>query len=188
MPAIPELTDPLFNGRVGVRLAAERDIPEILIAHQDDPRLAAAMGRERPPSGAELGRALEDAPGRRTTGSAVTLTIVERDSDECHGQVTADGFDWEHGHADLAIWVAPHARGRGLGRGALDLAAAWLLDAGGLVRVQLLCAPGNEPAIRAALAAGFSREGVLRARAREPGGGRSDRTVLSRIAGDPASP
>ena len=188
MPAIPELTDRLFNGRVGVRLAAERDIPEILIAHQDDPLLAAAIGRERPPSGAQLGRELDDAPGRRATGTAVTLAIVEGDSDECRGQITADGFDWEHGHADLAIWVAPHARGRGLGRGALDLAAGWLLDATGLVRVQLLCPPGNEPAIRAALAAGFSSEGVLRARAREPGGWRGDRAVLSRIGSDPPAP
>lgn len=188
MPAIPELTDLLCNGRVGLRLAAERDIPEVLIAHQDDPGLAAAVGLERPPSGAQLGRALEDAPGRREAGADVTLTIVEADTDECRGQVTADRFDWEHGHADLAIWVAPHARRRGLGRGALSLAAEWLLDAGGLVRVQLLCPPGNEAVIRAALAAGFAHEGVLRARQRERGGTRGDRTVLSRIASHPAAP
>jgi RimJ/RimL family protein N-acetyltransferase len=188
MPVIPELTDPLTDGQVGIRLAAERDIPEVLIAHQEDRQLAAALGLERPPSGAQLGRAMEEATAQRVAGVAVTLTILEPGSDQCRGQVHAERFDWEHAHADLGIWIAPDARGRGLGRRALALAAGWLLDPCGLVRVQLLAAPGNEAAIRAALGAGFTREGVLRAHTREPGaragGARADLTVLSRVAPD----
>ncbi|MEA2197209.1 MAG: hypothetical protein QOJ25_1260 [Solirubrobacteraceae bacterium] len=186
MPAIPDLTDPLSDGLVGIRLAGEQDIPEVLIAHQEDPQLARALGLARAPSGAQLGRAMDEATGLREAGVAVTLTILESGSDDCRGQIRAERFDWEHAHADLAFWVAPDARGRGLGGRALALAAAWLLDACGLVRVQLLTAPENEPAVKTALAAGFTREGVLRARARAPDGARADETVLSRVASDPA--
>lgn len=196
MPAIPELTDALDGGHVSLRLAAERDIPEVLIAHQEDPRLAAALGLARPPSGAQLGRMMEAAPGLRRAGTAVTFTIVAPASDDCRGQIHADRFDWEHAHADLRIWVAPDGRGRGLGRRALALAAAWLIEACALVRVQILCAPANEAAIHAALGAGFTREGVLRAHVRAPAGrtgrpggrghpARADQIILSRIASDP---
>lgn len=185
MPEIPELSDPLSDGQVSIRAAAERDIPEILIAYQEDPLLAAALGLGGPPSGAQLGRAMEEAPARRAAGAGVTLTILEAGSDDCRGQIQAERFDWEHAHADLWIWVTPHARGRGLGRHALVLAARWLIDACALVRVQLMTPPDNEPAIRAAVAAGFAHEGVLRAHARARRG-RVDMSVLSLIAPDSA--
>ncbi|HWF73704.1 MAG TPA: GNAT family protein [Solirubrobacteraceae bacterium] len=185
MPAIPEPGQALSDGHVSIRLAAERDIPEVLIAHQEDRRLAAALGLGSPPSGAQLGRAMEEAPARRAAGDGVTLTILEPGCDDCRGQIDADRFDWEHLHANLGIWVAPDARGRRLGRRALALAAAWLLDACGLVRVQLLAAPDNEGAIRTALAAGFAHEGVLRSHTRV-GHARVDLAVLSWIASDSA--
>jgi RimJ/RimL family protein N-acetyltransferase len=187
MPAISELDEPLSDGHVCIRLAAERDIPEILIAHQDDPVLAELIGLVRPPTGAELGRAMEGAAVGRATGTAVTLTILEPGSDECCGQIHAERFDWEHAHAEISIWLVPDARGRGLGHRALALSAAWLLEACRLERVQLLAPPGNEPAIRAALAAGFTSEGILRSHARLRGT-RTDLTVLSRIASDEARP
>ena len=64
MPAFPELTEPLHGERVALRYAAERDIPEILIAHQDDPELHVRLGLVRPPSGAELGRRIEGGAER----------------------------------------------------------------------------------------------------------------------------
>jgi RimJ/RimL family protein N-acetyltransferase len=187
MAAIPDLPEPLSDGRASIRLAAERDIPEILIAHEDDPRLAPVLGLERPPTGAQLGRAMEEAAAGRAAGTSVVLTIVEPGADECRGQIEAGRFDWEHAHADLTIWVAPDARGRGLGRAALGLVAGWLLGTCGLERVQLLAAPDNLPAIRSALAAGFTREGLLRSHVRRREG-RQDLVVLSRIAADSTGP
>src|SRR6516164_7166506 len=55
MSPFPRLADPLTDGQVVLRDYAERDIPEILIAYQDDPRLHQRLGQNRPPSGAELG-------------------------------------------------------------------------------------------------------------------------------------
>ena len=62
MPAIPALAAPLTDGDLMVRASAERDIPEILIAYQDDPTLHVRLGLERPPSGAQLGAARARPP------------------------------------------------------------------------------------------------------------------------------
>ena len=82
MPTFPEPTEALSTGTVALRLAAERDIPEVLIAHQDDPELYRRLGLDRPPSGAELGRRVEGGPSDRATGTAVWLTIVRAGADE----------------------------------------------------------------------------------------------------------
>jgi RimJ/RimL family protein N-acetyltransferase len=162
MASFPDLQVPLTDGAVALRLAAERDIPEILIAYQDDPRLHLRMGVRRPPSGAELGRRAERSEHDRLSGRGVSLTIVEPPDDTCLGQIDVHRVDWEHARAELGVWVAPAWRGRGLARRALALAGPWLLVEAGLERVQLLTQTNNEPLQRAAQAAGFQLEGVLR--------------------------
>jgi [ribosomal protein S5]-alanine N-acetyltransferase len=180
MPRIPAPTEPLSDDRVVLRLSAERDIPEILIAYQDDARLHLDMGEERPPSGAELGRREERAEGERADGSRLTLTVLEPGSDVCRGQLYAYDFDWDHERAELGIWVAPQVRGRGLATSALALASRWLIANCNLERLQITTAPDNERMLRAARAAGFSDEGVLRGHVRRRHG-RADMAVLSII-------
>jgi RimJ/RimL family protein N-acetyltransferase len=162
MPAFPDLPLPLAGTRVALRLASERDIPEILIAHQDDSDLDRRIGLIRPPSGAELGRRTELAQEDRLAGVSVWLTLVEPGSDECRGQLDVGDVDWDHGRAGLRIWVAPADRGRGLAGEALALAGRWLVREAGLERVELLVEPDNAPMLAAGAAAGFSNEGVLR--------------------------
>jgi len=162
MPSIPDLAERLGDGRVELRLAAERDIPEILIAHQDDRQLYDRLGLERPPSGAELGRAAELADAEREAGTRVELTILEPGSDDCRGRIVVHDLDWEQGQAELDVWLTPQLRGRGLGRGALKLAAQWLFVACGLRRLELLTETDNAAMMRAARAAGFVNEGVRR--------------------------
>jgi RimJ/RimL family protein N-acetyltransferase len=182
MPSFPEF-QPLRDGHVTVRLAAEHDIPEVLIAYQDDPELDRRMGEERPPSGAELGRLAERAQEDRAAGCAITLTIVTASSDVCLGQVNVRNVDWDNVRAELGIWVAPHARGRGLARTALRLVGTWLLRDAGLERVQLLTETDNARLLKAAEAAGFRREGVLRGFARERGS-RVDVVMMSLVHRD----
>ncbi len=162
MPIIPDLDAPLTDGDVTVRLYTERDIPEVLIAYQDDPELHVRVGLERPPSGAQLGTQSETAEGERAAGTRVRFAIVETGSDTCRGRITADHFDWDHGRAELAIWLAPQVRGRGWAPRALRLVARWLFDACGLERAEVFVAPDNAAMIGAVSAAGFEREGVLR--------------------------
>ncbi len=166
-----------------MRLAAERDIPETLIAYQDDPHMHARLGEERPPSGAELGRRVEQAVVDMDQGLVARLAITEAGADDCRGQVIFHDFDWDHHRAEIGIWVAPQLRDRGVARRALALAAPWLFEACGLKRIALLTEPENEPMLRAARAAGFVEEGLLRGYRRERGR-RVDTVILSLIPGD----
>jgi len=183
MAPFPDLAEPLRSDRVALRLGAERDIPEILIAHQDDPGLHARLGLSRAPSGAELGRRAEGERGERAAGSGVLLTILEPGSEVCRGQLDVHRVDWEQRRAQLCVWVAPACRGRGLAREALGLAGDWLFDVSGLERLELLTEPDNQGLLSAATAAGFVHEGVLRSYVRERGR-RIDLAILSLLPGD----
>lgn len=183
MPQIPPLPQPLTDDHVGLRFTAERDIPEILIAYQDDPQLHVRLGMMRPPSGAELGQEFEEAASERTQGARAKLAIVEPPSDDCLGEITIHGIDWDQGRASVGIWVAPEVRGKGLARRALRLTGRWLFDVCGLERMGLLTDPDNEAMLRAAKAAGCVYEGVLRSYGREHGR-RCDLAVLSLLPSD----
>ena len=183
MPRFPELTEPLSADRVWLRLSAERDIPEILIAYQDDPRLHLDLGERRPPSGAELGRREERAAAERAAGTFVGLTVVEPGCDVCVGQIYVHDLDWINARAELGMWLAPQARGRGLAAGALRLASEWLLGSCGLKRLEILTEPANLAMIAAARAAGYREEGVLRGYRREHDG-RVDATIMSLLPAD----
>jgi RimJ/RimL family protein N-acetyltransferase len=180
------LAEPLRNERVRLRDGAERDIPEVLIAFEEDPDLHLRLVQDRPPSGAELGRLSESEVVDRAAGSRATLTITAPEDDLCLGQLSVHGLDWDNGRGSLSVWVAPAARRRGLASGALALASEWLLGRCGLERVQMLCEPENRAAAGAAARAGFSAEGVLHGYLRRRGT-RVDALVLARV-GDGAAP
>jgi RimJ/RimL family protein N-acetyltransferase len=187
VPAIPVHALPLRSDVVELRLAAERDIPEILIAHQDDPHLHIRLGADKPPSGAELGRRTEQFESEIGSGTAVTLTLVLPGADDCVGQLNVHKIDWENGRADLGIWLAPQVRGRGLAAAAIGLAARWVFDAWGIERVSMLTDPDNAPMLQAARAAGFTEEGVFHSYGIERGR-RIDLTVLSLLPSDVEAP
>lgn len=187
MPTFPLLSTPLISERVALRPAAERDIPEILIAHQDDAQLYVRLGLRRPPSGAELGRRVEDSDGDREAGEAVWLTMVLPGENDCVGQIDLHDIDLDNARAELGIWVGPAHRGRGIGTAALALAGRWLIDACGLARCQLLTEPDNAAMRHCALAAGFTEEGLLRGYLREREE-RVDCVVFSLITADLVSP
>ncbi|HZU59807.1 MAG TPA: GNAT family N-acetyltransferase [Solirubrobacteraceae bacterium] len=126
MPSLPHLSSPLSDGQISLRPAAERDIPEVLIAYQNDRLLPAALGEDRPPSGAALGRRSELAEPERLAGRSLVLTIVEPGADICLGEARIDAVDWEQRRAELRLWVVPERRGGGLGRRAHHLVAGWL--------------------------------------------------------------
>jgi RimJ/RimL family protein N-acetyltransferase len=183
MPSIPFLELPLAERGVILRDASERDIPEILIAHQDDPELYARIGMQRPPSGAELGREAEREQSERATGASARLTITEHSSDELRGRVIVHEVDWPNQRAELGVWVVPPARDRGLASAALRLASRWLFESCGLQRVDLVTDPDNEPMRAAARGAGFVEEGTLRGYNLSDGG-RRDMISMSLLPAD----
>jgi [ribosomal protein S5]-alanine N-acetyltransferase len=181
--SFPHLADPLTDGTVVLRDYQARDIPEILIAYQDDPRLHLRNGEDRPPSGAELGSRAEREQAARAAGEHATLTVLEPGSDTCRGQIRVQNVDWDHRRTELTIWLAPQVRGQGLGRRALRLAGQWLLGTCRLARLEILAEADNQPVLHAAQAAGFVREGVLREYQRKRGKG-VDMVIMSLIPAD----
>jgi RimJ/RimL family protein N-acetyltransferase len=126
MPSFPSLDVPLGDGVVALRSSTERDIPEILIAYQDDRRLHQALGEDRPPSGAALGSRAERAPDELRAGRLLTLTVLQEGSDVCRGEVRIADVDWENRRAVLRLWIAPAFRGQGVARRAHALVTDWL--------------------------------------------------------------
>jgi len=59
----------------------------------------------------------------------------------------------------FAMWVAPEARGQGIGGGLVDAVTAWARE-GGHTQVALDVADGNEPAIALYRSRGFERSGA----------------------------
>ena len=137
MPSIPEPPERFGDELVELRQIAEWDIPEVLIAHQDDRDLCRRMGLERPPTGAQLGSEVEHAPEERLAGTALKLTIVRPGGNDCLGRVEVDGFDWESGSAAVRVWTAPRMRGRGYEQRAADLVSEWLRSRAGLRNVDV---------------------------------------------------
>jgi RimJ/RimL family protein N-acetyltransferase len=182
-PSLPDLREPLSDGVIALRLSAERDIPEILIAHQDDPELYIRIGEERPPSGAELGRRSERAEIERLGGRRAELTIVEPGSDVCVGMVSVSHLDWLNARGEVGVWLAPQVRSRGYAPRALILTARWLFEACRLERVELLTQPDNQAMIASARRAGFQLEGVLRGYTLERGA-RTDLAIMSLLPSD----
>jgi RimJ/RimL family protein N-acetyltransferase len=117
---------------IELRPIAEWDIPEVLIAHQDDPELHRWVGLSKPPTGAQLGREVENAETQRMAGVAIKLTIVESGGNDCRGRVEVDDIGWQRASADVRVWVAPQLRGRGYEQQAADLAGEWLRSTVGL--------------------------------------------------------
>jgi RimJ/RimL family protein N-acetyltransferase len=173
----------LSDDQVELRLAAERDIPEVLIAFQDDPEMHLRLGLEKPPSGAQLGSRSEEAEQARESGRYVELTILEPGSDACRGRVNVHKIEWAHRRAEVGVWLAPQVRGRGLAPRALRLAAGWMFSACGIERFEVQTDPENEAMLRAASAAGFVREGVLRSYLLERGA-RVDVVMFSLLPSD----
>jgi hypothetical protein len=137
MPALPEPPERIGGALVELRMIAEWDIPEVLIAHQDDPDLHRRLGLRRPPSAAQLGLEVEQAQARRLAGEQLSLSIVEPGGRDCRGRVDIDLIDWERASARVRVWVEPALRGAGREQQAAQLAAEWLRACCGLSELEV---------------------------------------------------
>ena len=130
-----------------------------------------AVARERIWMGAEPGFDRETRGSWWQNGLADPTTrllvVVEPDSEHIVGQAYVHVA--RYGVAEIAMFLAIDARGRGLGGELLDvmLAAA---DELGAHKVELQVWPHNEPAIRLYLSRGFVIEGRIRSHYRRASG------------------
>lgn len=176
-----------------------------------DPALADEEIRLRPltePDVAALGRACVDAglaawvdppagsPGaaaRRLLaqlrdgweqGKTASFVYVEAETGDILALIAAI-MEADPAVAEVAYWVSPAARRRGIATRALRLVSRWALDELGLERLWLEIEPGNVASHRVAERNGFQREGVFRAHCRDRRSGlRHDCVIYSLLPGD----
>ena len=75
------------------------------------------------------------------------------------GVAAAAGLNWHSPHfAEVYVWTAPEARGRGWGRAVVESCVAWVVRSG--AQPLYVVAEDNEPSIRLAEAVGFVDTGA----------------------------
>lgn len=100
--------------------------------------------------------------GRLAEGLGGSFAIATADQDRAVGQIGLWPKPCDAGRASVGYWVVPSAWRRGIATAALKVLSAWGLGRPGLVRLELYVEPWNEGSWRAAEAAGYQREGLLR--------------------------
>jgi RimJ/RimL family protein N-acetyltransferase len=157
------------------------DAPAILEVCQD-PDIARWVTIPQPFLAEDADAMVEQSLAMWRDGTGAAFAIVEGATDRLLGAVTRFGPD---GHqATFGLWLAPHARGRGVGTRSLRLVSDWTLATTAAIRLDVFIMVGNEASDRMVERAGFTREGVLRAWDLHHDGVPVDCVVYSRIRGD----
>ena len=157
------------------------DAPEVYAVCQD-PEIARWVTIPQPFTPADADAFIETALTMWRNGTGAPFAIVDAASGQLLGAVTRFGPE---GHqATFGLWLAPDARGRGVGTRALRLVADWTFATTGAIRLDAFIMVGNEGSHRMVERAGFRREGVARSWDLHHGGVPVDCVVYSRIRGD----
>jgi RimJ/RimL family protein N-acetyltransferase len=170
----------------GLRLRAwtEDDVPALVAACQD-PEISRWTTVPSPYGRTEARQLLEFSISAWASDRAAAFAVTDDRDGRLLGAMTL-AFHWRRQSAEAGYWVAAEARGRGICRRALHLACRWAFEHTEVRRAFLEVIVGNEASERAAIAAGFTREGRLRESMTHPShGGRVDTVLYARLAGDP---
>jgi RimJ/RimL family protein N-acetyltransferase len=157
------------------------DAPALLTVCQD-PEIARWVTIPQPFLQADADAFIENSRSMWRDGTGAPFAIVDASTERLLGAVTRFGPD---GHqATFGLWLAPHARGRGVGTRALRLVTDWTFDTTAAIRLDAYIMVGNEASNRMTERAGFQREGIARAWDLHHDGVPVDCVVYSRIRGD----
>lgn len=156
------------DGVVRLRPLAEDDVDALVRAVADPliPRFTFWPGSlSRDEATARVRR----AEACRMTGTRLEVAIADVNGDELLGFI---GFqpEWRERRGTVFYWTVAWARSRGVARRALSLLAHWAFEELPVDRLELEVDADNIASQRVAEAAGFQREGLLRARRLRPDG------------------
>jgi ribosomal-protein-alanine N-acetyltransferase len=173
---------PLADGGIVLRLLEPSDATAILAAVQDPeiPRFTAIPPTHTLPSVASW---IASRPDAMAAGEGIDFAIADGVDGQLVGSIGVGRSADDPRCAEVGYWVAAPARGRGVATAALRLVTAWALSELELARIQLTTHEENAPSQHVAEAAGFRREGLLRA-LREQHGRRVDLVMYARLPGD----
>lgn len=118
-------------------------------------------------------------------GASYSWAVTGEDGGSVLGSVTVSHVNRVHDTGWVSYWTTGSARNRGVARSALRALARWSLTDLGLFRLELAHRADNPASCRVATAAGFTAEGVQRAKLRY-GDERHDVELHARLTTDPA--
>ncbi|WP_405486548.1 GNAT family N-acetyltransferase [Nocardia sp. NBC_00511] len=137
-----------------------RDGPEVFVAFQDP---AIRRWHVRSADTAEEVDDWVDAWARSwTSGTAANWAIADARTGRLMGRASLHHMELWHGEAEVAYWVVPAARGRGLASRAVDALAEWAFEVAGFHRLELRHSVHNVQSCRVAAKSAFTLEGVNR--------------------------
>ncbi len=176
----PDVTA-LSDGVLTLRPVQEADREGVTV-EMSDPEHERWVGSSATPVAERVRIRMEHGVLRWLSGQAACLTVVSPEGGYA-GSVDVYGTHLDWGVGMLGWALHPAARGRGLMRRSLRLAADWAFDQAGLARLEAGVAVENVRSQRTAEAAGFHREGV--ARGLQPtSDGRRDMITYALLPGD----
>ena len=161
----------------------EADIPALIAAY-GDPEIRRWHARTLDDE-AEARTWLRQRRRSREQETAIDWAIVDPAGDDpVLGRAGLIGVDLTEGVAEVAYWVAPGHRARGVATRALCALSDWAFDELGLHRLGLQHSTRNHPSCAVAERALYRAEGVLRESALHADGWH-DMHLHARLAGDP---
>ena len=114
---------------------------------------------------------------------SLRLAIMDNKDEEFLGQIGIGRLNWEQQVGEVFYWLAAPARGRGAAARAVRLVTDWAFSTLNLARLEIIVDPRNDASQHVALAAGYTRECVLRSYQRFKDG-RMDAVMFSRLPTD----
>jgi RimJ/RimL family protein N-acetyltransferase len=97
-------------------------------------------------------------------GTLFAFAVTDTQSGQILGGCSLSHIHPVYHLCNLGYWVRSSRRGRGIAGRATQLAARYAFEKVGLVRVEIVIAPGNEASLRVAKKVGAHYEGILRNR------------------------
>jgi len=150
--------------KVGLRARHAADTPILQAELHDDVEMR-SRANSRPWVPISPGAEASPFAVYEPPADLVPFSVVELDSEEIAGAAQLYGIDLHNRCASLGMSLRPSFRGRGLGTDVVRVLIRYGFTTRGLQRLQLGTLADNQAMIHAATAAGFTREGTLRAAA-----------------------
>lgn len=168
MPPFPPLDPAPTDGVLALRRWRAVDVPQIAAACVDPEIQRWTLvpdGYDEDSARDFLARGEAGWDGGRMASLAV---VAAAEPDTVLGAVGFGRLDWEPGPvAEAGYWVVPQARRRGVAAGGLELLTRWAFETLGLRRLELHVIAGNAASERVAERAGYRREGIGTATAKQ---------------------
>ncbi|MDQ0612877.1 ribosomal-protein-alanine N-acetyltransferase [Microbacterium sp. W4I4] len=154
-------TPTVVGERVTLRDFTERDVA-LVASVVDDPLIPLISTVPAQGDRSQIFAYIERQRGRAISGAGYQFTVVDKATDEPVGQVGLTFREPMLERASVGYWIAPDRRGAGFATAAIQVLVGWAFAHLPIQRLELYVEPWNEGSWRAAEAAGFQREGLLR--------------------------